>query len=293
MDGGDMRRIPGLRTLAERYDALLCDVWGVLHNGVAAYPDAVDALRRFRAERGPVVLVTNAPRPAASIEEQLRILAVPEDAYDAIVTSGDVTRAVIAERPGMRLLHLGPARDLPFYEGLDARLVDEAEAELVSCTGLVDDLTETPENYRELLTRLVRRDLVMVCANPDLVVERGGTLVYCAGALARLYEELGGRAVLVGKPHAPIYAATRKVLADLGGHSVLAVGDSLPTDIRGALDNGLPALFVTGGIHAADFGPRDAPVAARVVARLNAERLAVVGFMPALTWATVESAGFA
>jgi HAD superfamily hydrolase (TIGR01459 family) len=285
MDGGEMRRIPGLRALADRYDALLCDVWGVLHNGVAAYPDAIDALRRFRAERGPVVLVTNAPRPAASIREQLRILAVPEDAYDSVVTSGDVTRAVIAERPGARLLHIGPTRDLPFYQGLDVRLVAEDAAELVSCTGLVDDLTETPADYRDRLTRLARRDLVMVCANPDLVVERGGELVYCAGALARLYVELGGRAVLVGKPHAPIYAATRKLIADLGGSSVLAVGDSLLTDIRGALDNGLPALFVTGGIHAADFGPRDAPDEARIAARLSAEGLAVVGFMPTLFWA--------
>jgi ribonucleotide monophosphatase NagD (HAD superfamily) len=172
------------------------------------------------------------------------------------VTSGDVTRAVIAEKPGVKVLHLGADRDLSFYEGLDLTMVGEAEAELISCTGLFDDTVETPEDYRALFERLIARGLVMVCANPDLVVERGDTLIYCAGALARFYQELGGRAVLVGKPHAPIYKAAREILAELGGARLLAIGDGLPTDIRGACDNGLDVLFVTGGIHAADFGPR-------------------------------------
>ena len=281
-----MQRIGGLEELAGSYDSLLCDVWGVLHNGVAAFPEAIKALTRFRAGGGHVVLVTNAPRPNGPIREQLFALGVPEDAYDAIVTSGDVTREVIARRPGVRLLHIGPDRDLPFYVGLDATFASEADAEMISCTGLVDDENETPDDYRPLFERLVARGLVLVCANPDIVVERGDRLLYCAGALARLYGELGGEVILVGKPHAPIYAAARARIAEMGGSRMLAVGDGLPTDIRGAVDNGIAVLFITGGIHAADFGPHDAPDPARVAARLEEENLSAVAFMPRLAWET-------
>jgi HAD superfamily hydrolase (TIGR01459 family) len=279
-----MRRVAGLKELAGDYDSLLCDVWGVLHNGVAAFPAAVEALQRFRATSGPVGLITNAPRPSDFIRVQLRSFGVPDDAYDVLVTSGDVTRMVIAERPGARLLHIGPDRDLPFYDGLDAVCVPEEEAELVSCTGLLDDTTETPDDYRPLLERLLARGLVMVCANPDIVVERGDQLVYCAGAIARLYAEMGGAAILVGKPHAPIYDAAKRQVAELGGTRTLAVGDGLPTDIRGAADNDIPVLFVTGGIHAADFGPPSDPDGARVTARLHAEGLPAVAYLPALSW---------
>ncbi|HEX9905847.1 MAG TPA: TIGR01459 family HAD-type hydrolase [Propylenella sp.] len=280
-----MRRVRGLGELADGYHGLLCDVWGVVHNGVRAFPAAAEALSQFRKRRGPVVLVTNAPRPCGSIAEQLKGLSVPDDAYDAVVTSGDVTRAVIAERPGVKLFHIGPDRDLPFYDGLDVKFASAEEAELISCTGLLDDTNETPEHYRMLLERLRARGLPMVCANPDLVVERGDILVYCAGALARLYDELGGRAILVGKPHRPIYEAARKALAGLGaGEPILAIGDGLPTDIRGAVDNGLPVLFVTGGIHAADFGPPDDPDGERVAARLQAEGLQAVAYLPSLVW---------
>ncbi len=279
-----MRQLTGLSELAGDYDALLCDVWGVLHNGVAAFPAAVDALVTFRAAHGPVGLITNAPRPAAAIRPQLRSLGVPDEAYDALVTSGDVTRMAIAQRPGVKLLHIGPDRDLSFYDGLDATLASEADAELVSCTGLTDDTSETPDDYRPLLERIAARGLPMVCANPDIVVERGSELIYCAGALARLYAEMGGEAILVGKPHAPIYDAAKRELAAFGRSRILAVGDGLPTDIRGAADNGLPALFVTGGIHAADFGPPAEPDAERVAARLSAEGLEAVAFIPALCW---------
>jgi HAD superfamily hydrolase (TIGR01459 family) len=280
-----MRRIQGLKDIAGDYDGLLCDVWGVLHNGVRAFPDAVDALEKFRQGGGRVVLVTNAPRPSPPIRLQLTSLGVPDDAYDAIVTSGDVTRTVIAARPGVKLLHVGHERDLSFYEGLDAKLVSEAEAELISCTGLFDDNVETPENYRELFERLVKRRLPMVCANPDIVVERGDRLIYCGGALARLYSEMGGEAILVGKPYAPIYAAAKKRFAEFGARRILAVGDGLPTDIRGAVENGVPVLFVTGGIHAADFGPHGDPDGERVAARLHAEGLSAVAYIPTLTWA--------
>lgn len=277
--------IGGLEEIAARYDGLLCDVWGVVHNGVSAFAPAVDALRRFRAARGPVLLVTNAPRPARLIRAQLTEFGVGEDAYDDVLTSGDVTRAAIAARPGARVFHLGPERDLPFYDGLDIALVGEAEAELVSCTGLFDDTHEMPEDYAAMLARLAARGLTMACANPDIVVERGETLVYCAGALAQRYAALGGETIIVGKPHAPIYEAARARLAERGARKILAVGDGLPTDIRGAHDAGLDALFVTGGIHEADFGPAGAPDPARVTARLRAEGLAAVAFMPALRWA--------
>ena len=282
--GWPMRRVAGLSELTDEYDSLICDVWGVLHNGVASFARAAEALRRFRQARGPVVLVTNAPRPWGPIREQMRALGVPDDSYDAIVTSGDVTRAVIAERPGANVFHLGADRDLSFYEGLDAVLVPEEEADLVSCTGLFDDEVETPEDYRPMLQRFAERRLTMVCANPDLVVERGHRLVPCAGALAALYREIGGEAILVGKPHRPIYEAARSRLAELGGARTLAIGDGLPTDIRGAVDNGFDALFVTAGIHAADFGPADNPDEARVAARLAKERLSAVAFLPYLTW---------
>jgi HAD superfamily hydrolase (TIGR01459 family) len=279
-----MRRIQGLNDIAGDYDALLCDVWGVLHNGVRAFPNAVDALQKFRQGGGRVVLVTNAPRPSLPIRLQLKSLGVPDDAYDALVTSGDVTRTVIAAWPGVKVLHVGHERDLSFYEGLDAKLVSEAEAELISCTGLFDDNVETPENYRELFGRLVKRRLPMICANPDIVVERGDRLIYCGGALARLYSEMGGEAILVGKPHAPIYAAAKKRFSEFGARRILAVGDGLPTDIRGAVENGVPVLFVTGGIHAADFGPHENPDGERVAARLHAEGLSAVAYIPTLAW---------
>jgi HAD superfamily hydrolase (TIGR01459 family) len=279
-----MRRIQGLRELAGEYDCLLCDVWGVLHNGVSAFPAAVAALTEFRAGGGRIVLITNAPRPAEPIRAQLRSLGVPDAAYDALVTSGDVTREVIAARPGVKLMHVGPDRDLSFYDGLSIAFVDEGEAELISCTGLFDDSNETPDDYRDLLQRTAERRLPMICANPDIVVERGDRLIYCAGALARLYNELGGEAILVGKPHAPIYSAAKRAAAQVGGTRILAVGDGLATDIRGAVDNDVPALFVTGGIHASDFGPHGAPDRDRVAARLTAEGLSAVAYIPTLTW---------
>lgn len=279
-----MRRIAGLSELAGEFDTLLCDVWGVLHNGVAAFPAAVEALTSFRAGGGRVVLITNAPRPRASVAKQLAQLGVTGSAYDAIVTSGDVTRELIAERANARFFHLGPERDLPLYDGLGIRLVGEPEAEVVSCTGLFNDTSETPDDYREQLGRFRERRMPMICANPDLVVERGKSLVYCAGALAALYRELGGEAVIVGKPHPAIYEAAMSEIRALGGSRVLAIGDGLPTDIRGAVDKGIPVLFVTGGIHAADFGDHANPDRERVAARLAAEGLSAIAYLPKLVW---------
>ena len=282
--------VPGLSALAATYDALLCDVWGVLHNGVAAFPEACRALVEYRRGGGKVLLLTNAPRPSGPIHEQLARLGVPRDAYDDLLTSGDVTREMLHARPERRVLHIGPERDLPLYQGLPHRLVGDAEAEVVVVTGLVDDTRETPDDYRPRLAALAARRLPMVCANPDLVVERGSDKVWCAGALARLYSEaFDGEAALIGKPYPPVYEEARLRIAQLTGHRfdvsrVLAIGDGLATDIRGAFGQGFDVLFVTGGIHAADFGPVDAPDPARVAARLMDDGLAVTALVPRLVW---------
>lgn len=253
------RRIAGLADMAAAYDGLLCDIWGVVHNGVEAHAPALDALVRFRDGGGSVVLVTNAPRPAEEVRRQLRALAVPDRAYDAVISSGDVTRRLLDERKGRSFYHLGPARDRRVFAGFEAGLAPAETAAFILCTGLFDDDAETPENYRGLLARLAGRRLEMVCANPDLVVERGGRLVYCAGALAELYARLGGRVVYAGKPHRPIYDTALSVLSRIRGapvplRRVLAVGDSVRTDLAGAAGAGLDALFIVGGIHAGEAG---------------------------------------
>ncbi len=251
--------------LARGYDVLLCDVWGVVHNGVAAFAAACEALTRFRASGGTVILITNAPRPGAAVQRILDRFGVPHDAYDAITTSGDVTRGIVESRLSERVFHLGPRRDLPIFAGLDVTFAPPETADYVVCSGLFDDATETPENYRELLAALRARSLFMVCANPDIVVERGDTLLYCAGALADAYVALGGAALYCGKPHAPIYeVALGKAAACRGGEMpprsrVLAIGDSVRTDLKGAASFGVDCLFVISGVHAEDFGGREAP----------------------------------
>lgn len=250
--------------IAPGYDVLLCDVWGVVHNGVIAFSEAGAALTRFRAGGGTVVLITNAPRPGASVLRILDRLGVPAGAYDAITSSGDVTRGIVEGRQGERVFHLGPERDLPIFAGLDVAFAPIERADYVVCSGLFDDTTETPESYRDMLAAMRERNLFMVCANPDIVVERGETLVYCAGALADLYAALGGEVLYCGKPHAPIYAAALAKAAACRGaptppDRVLAIGDSVRTDLKGAAAFGLDCLFVTGGIHAEELGGRDAP----------------------------------
>lgn len=249
--------------LAHDYDVLLCDVWGVVHNGVAAFPEACDALMRFRAGGGIVILITNAPRPGAAVGRILDRLGVPREAYDAITSSGDVTRGIVESRPSERLFHLGPPRDLPIFVGLDVVFAPIESADYVVCSGLFDDATETPDDYRELLAAIRRRELFMVCANPDVVVERGDTLVYCAGALADAYAARGGEVLYCGKPYAPIYEAALCAAAGLRAGAVplarvLAIGDSVRTDLRGAAAFGIDSMFVLSGIHADDLGGREA-----------------------------------
>jgi len=250
--------------LARDYDVLLCDVWGVVHNGVAAFAPACEALLRFREAGGTVILITNAPRPGAAVVRILDRLGVPHAAYDAITSSGDVTRGIVESRRGQSVFHLGPERDRPIFAGLDVNFAPLEAADYVVCSGLFDDTIETPENYRDMLTLMRSRALFMVCANPDIVVERGDALVYCAGALADAYAELGGEVLYCGKPHAPIYdEALAKAAAQRGAPPplarVLAVGDSVRTDLKGAASFGLDCLFVISGIHADELGGRDAP----------------------------------
>ena len=254
--------VAALAPFAERYDLFLCDVWGVVHNGIAAFPAANEALTRARGAGVTVIMISNAPRPGEVVKKQIGRYGVPESAYDDVVASGDVTRAELAARPGARVFHLGAERDLPNYEGLDVTLVDLDHADLVVCTGPFHDDTETPDDYRELLARIKARDLLLICANPDIVVERGDRLIWCAGALAAIYDELGGRTIYAGKPHAPIYEMCLARAATLRGREVprsrvLAIGDGLKTDLLGAARQEIDCLFLTRGIHAADFGLDD------------------------------------
>jgi HAD superfamily hydrolase (TIGR01459 family) len=262
--------VEGLEPLAERYDLVLCDVWGVLHNGVKAYEAASEALTRFRDRGGRVVLVSNAPRPGASVEKQLDGFSVPRTAYDAIVTSGDLTRLAIEERIGRIVHHIGPPRDMPIYEGLDVRFGTIEEADYVVCSGFDDDERETVEDYRPRLEAMLRRNLLMVCANPDLVVERGRSIIPCAGAIAMAYEEMGGKVYYAGKPHAPIYERAIAVAAGLKGRDipkarVLAIGDAIRTDIAGAVNFGIDSLLIARGIHAEELRAHHGPLVSQHV----------------------------
>jgi len=260
--------LAGLGEVAQRYDLILCDVWGVLHDGRVGHATAGEALIRFRGLAGSerarrVILVSNAPRPWAGVQKILDGYGVPREAYDAVLTSGDLTRDMIGEAVAggaARVHHLGPERDAGIFEGLPIAMVPGAEADLVVCTGLFDDDTETAEDYAEPLAAFRALDVPMICANPDLVVERGGVLVPCAGLIAAAYAEIGGRVAYAGKPHRPVYEAALAMAGRLAGGAapepsrVLAVGDALATDIAGAASFGLPNLLVARGIHGAELG---------------------------------------
>jgi HAD superfamily hydrolase (TIGR01459 family) len=280
---------PHFSTLAPAYDVVLCDVWGVVHNGVVAFTDACGALTRFRRQGGTVVLITNAPRPSEVVMTILDGLDVPRSAYDAIVSSGDVTRAIIAARAGERAFHVGPERDVPMFAGLDVPLVPVERADYVLCSGLFDDTTESPQDYAALIAAMRERELPMVCANPDVVVERGDQLVYCAGAIADLYAAAGGSVLYAGKPYRPIYeqalAVARCARArEIEPARLLAIGDSVRTDLTGAAAFGIDCLFVTGGIHAEELGGRDRPNAAALGDIFAAAGLAPKAVMQRLVW---------
>ncbi len=252
------RPLAGFSEIVADFDLCLCDIWGVVHNGVVSHRDACAALVAMRARGVTVVLVTNAPRPRTEIAPQLAGLGVPDAAFDAIVTSGDVCRTLIAARAGQPVFLLGPDRDLPLLAGLDAPRVTPDAARYVLCTGLFDDETETAASYAPLLADFAARGLELICANPDLVVDRGGRIVPCAGSVALAYENIGGVVIYAGKPHRPIYEVACAIAAERRGAPVplpriCAIGDAIRTDIAGAVAFGATSLMVLAGIHAQDL----------------------------------------
>ena len=283
--------LTGLSDIAADYDILLCDVWGVIHDGRKSWPEACAALTCFNRDFGHVVLISNSPRPAPGVIAQMDALDVPRDAWRAVVTSGDATRTELAKRaPGPAWI-IGPDRDGPLYEGLGLEVATgAADAAFISVTGPVDDEVETPEDYRERLTGGTARDLEMICANPDRVVQRGDRLIYCGGSLADLYESLGGRVTMAGKPFSPIYDLAFTQAADLLGRPVdrsrvLCIGDGVVTDVLGADRQGLDCLFIAQGIHGdAARGPDGRLDPARAADLLTAETTSAGFAMLDLTW---------
>ena len=277
--------IDRLDEIAGHYAVLLCDVWGVVHNGVTAFAGASEALSRARRAGAVVVLVTNAARSHGEVAEQLAALGVPRDSWDRIVTSGDVTRSLV-RAASRKVFHLGRERDLVFFSGIDVDLVDAAEAEVVVCTALRDDDHE-PALYREMLGELRGRDLPFICANPDIFFERGDRRIWCAGALAAEYEKLGGRVLVAGKPHRPIYEASLNVASRVAGRPLLAsealaIGDGILTDVTGAVRHGIDVLYVSGGIHAGEYGDTLRPDGERLATFLAAHGLAPTAAIPVL-----------
>lgn len=260
--------IEALSEISDRYDALFVDLWGCLHDGIRPFPPAVAALQAFRARGGKVVLLTNSPRPRGAVARQIDRIGVARDSWDIIATSGDSARAAMFEGAvGRNVYHIGPPQDESFFEEMalidnpvDIRRVPLDEAEGIVLTGPFDDANDKPEDYRETFLLAKQRRLKLLCANPDIVVDRGDQRVYCAGALAALYTEMGGESLYFGKPHPPIYDLARRRLASLGeplsDSLILAIGDGIHTDVQGATGEDLDVLFVTGGLAAAETGTR-------------------------------------
>ena len=265
-------------------EAWICDIWGVVHNGVAAFPSAVDACVRFREKGGTVLLLTNAPRPAGAIEEQLAKLNVPRDAWDRVLTSGDLTLALIDDHRELPLVHIGPPRDAGLFAGKPVTFEPLDEARLIVCSGLHDDECETAEDYRAGLSGPAARGVPMICANPDVTVARGNRIIPCAGAIAALYEQLGGRVIYAGKPYLRIYERAFAMIADVRRRpialdAVLAIGDGINTDIRGALNAGLRSVLVASPVHLPE--PLTAATLAHALAPLPGRPIVA---MSALAW---------
>ncbi|MEL7482594.1 MAG: TIGR01459 family HAD-type hydrolase [Pseudomonadota bacterium] len=253
----DLIFLPGLKDIAGQYDAILCDVWGVIHNGREGFDAACDALVRFRAGGGRVCLITNAPVPKAQVLRYFKPLGIPDAAFDDCVSSGDATRAVLLQHRDVPIWRLGSdggwEHDRHLFEGLDLNFVERAdEAKLGLLVGLRDQERDNPEDYQGELAEVADTGLTLVCANPDIQVRVGDRLVWCAGALARIYERLGGEVIYPGKPHAAIYDLARDRLSKLGplatNDRILAIGDGPITDIAGANREGIDALYVGSGL---------------------------------------------
>lgn len=280
----DIPILDSIGGLAARSDAWIVDIWGVMHNGLHAFAAASSACRRFRAEGGTVLMLSNAPRPFTAVIEHMQSLGVASDAYDGGVTSGDVTRDLIAACRDRPLLHVGPDRDKGLFDGLDVRLTRASGAEVIICSGLFDDTRETPADYAALFEPLAARGLPMICANPDVKVERGDQLIYCAGALAEAYAAMGGEVTYAGKPHLPIYDRVLAEIERLRGAPVdrsriLAIGDGVETDIRGGHAAGLQPVLIASSVHVA--GGLSAPALRELFAQRS---FAPVAALPALAW---------
>ena len=265
-----MEILESLAVISDRYDAVFCDLWGCLHNGITAFPEAVEALRGFRAKGGKVVLLTNAPRPRAEVIKQLDQFNVPEDCWDTVATSGDSARAAMFRGViGDKVWFLGQDYDLPFFEPLkliddpvDVQRVPLEDATGIACLGPFDAHADPAVNRPEFLYAK-QKGLKLLCANPDIVVDRGERREWCAGALAKLYEEMGGESLYFGKPHPPIYDLARRRLDEIGADvpdsRVLAIGDGVHTDVQGAMGEDIDCLFITGGLAAAETGTKRQP----------------------------------
>lgn len=257
--------VPSLEPLVATKSMLLVDIWGVMHNGVSPYLSAAAACTSFRQKGGVVLLLSNSPRPAPSLVQQLKSIGVPASAYDAVLSSGDAALLLIqkAAEEGRKISHIGPERDLGLFACLTQKLVSHSQAQTVVCSGLYDDESEGPENYIDVLKELASRNVLMICANPDITVERGGKIIYCAGAIAQTYEALGGIVEYVGKPYLPIYKLAFERLAELSGQTqinsreVLAIGDGVGTDMEGAHAAGIDAVFIASGVHVGHKGTLD------------------------------------
>ncbi len=281
--------LSGSRDLLAGYDIIISDVWGVVHDGLRAHPAACGALEKARANGTTVILLSNAPGTNTMVAPVLDEKGVPRAAWDALVTSGDITRARLVDTGLSRVFHIGQARDMGLFDGLDIVLSGEGGAEIIVATELRDDRRETPEDYRPLLTRLAQLNLPFLCGNPDFVVHVGDDLLPCAGALAAIYTELGGEVYWAGKPHRPAFSAALAAAARLRGEPVpqarvLMIGDTLRTDLAGAREFGIDGLFVVSGVHR-DETMQDGQVdAARVSALCAAAGVSPVAAMSALVW---------
>jgi HAD superfamily hydrolase (TIGR01459 family) len=282
-----MQILDRIDDIAPRYDAVFCDLWGVVHNGRTPYASAVAALQRLRASGKAVILITNVPKPRWSIPPQLDRMGVPRDAWDVIVTSGDAIRAELAARAPGPMFKIGPGDyDKPLWEGLGLDEAPLEHARFIGISGLNRD-DETPADYRDILREAKARDLELLCANPDIVVQFGDKLIWCAGAVARDYEAMGGRVVMAGKPYPPIYDLAFKELAAIAQRPIaktriLAIGDGLPTDIAGANAQGLDCVFIASGMHGEALWSDGALDAAKVERALEEEDVRATYAMQAL-----------
>ncbi|MGZ3305095.1 MAG: TIGR01459 family HAD-type hydrolase [Asticcacaulis sp.] len=284
--------LPRLSAVAPRYDALFCDIWGVIHNGREHFPAAYAALKRFKAEHGPVILISNSPRPNDSLTGQLASLGVFDDGFSAVISSGDATREYLRKfAPSGSAWRIGDPREHMLYDGIDIDVSGTPQtAAFISCSSPYDDENDTTERYQADFDIAAARRLPMICANPDKVVQRGDRIIMCAGSLADLYASKGGEVIMAGKPYPPIYQLCYAAQERLTGKAadkrrILAIGDGLPTDVLGANAQELDLLFVAAGIHAAEATASDGKLdPMRLKILLDGQRAEAKYVATELTW---------